>query len=461
MSERRNPALTEGPVMDHILRMVVPMSIAISANFLVALIDAYWLGQLGENELAAVGVAFPITFAVFAVAIGLSSGAIAAVARAVGAGDRDAVRRMTTDAILLGLIVCAMVSVIGVGLSPLLARLMNASGELLDLTVIYLQIWFWGLVFLAGPVIANGIMRALGNIMTPSVLMISTAFINMILDPLLIFGVGPFPRMEMAGAALATVLANACAAVLFALILVFRERLISFAGASWQSIKAHWITVARVGLPAAVSTGINPVALAFVVASLARFGGEGDNAALAAFTAASRVETFAVIPMFALSGVIGPLTGQNQGAGLPHRVRATFRAGVVFCIVWSLVLAVVLALGGRFITDAIIGANQEARAIAAAYLWITPISMWGYGIVMAASAGFNGLSRPRPALVMTVLRSMALIAPAAWIGGALWNGPIGAFIGIAAANVLAGAIVAWWTLSPQLSGVEIGESSPA
>ena len=354
MAGKSGRDLTEGPVWKHLVRMVAPMTVGISASFLVMLIDAYWLGQLGENALAAVGVAFPITFAVFAVAIGLSSGAMAAVARAIGAKDREEVRKITTAATLLAVLSCGVVSVLGAVFSPQLAAMANAQGELLELATVYLRIWFIGLVFLAGPVIANGILRAMGNVVTPSILMISTAFINMVLDPLLIFGVGPFPRMEMAGAAVATVLANVVAAVLFAAIMAFRERLLTWTGLGWSNLKKHWAAIARVGAPAAISTGANPIALFFVVKSLARFGDGENNAALAAFTAASRVETLAVIPLFALSGCIGPLTGQNFGAGRIDRVHAAFRASFLFCIIWSLATAVILAVFGGYLTNAML-----------------------------------------------------------------------------------------------------------
>ena len=95
----------------------------------------------------------------------------------------------------------------------------------------------------------------------------------------------------------------------------------------------------------------------------------------------------------------------------------------------------------------------QARQWAQIYFWISPITLWGYGIAMAASAGFNGLSRPRPALIMTVMRSLVFMAPAAWIGGSMLNGPVGAFWGLAAANVLSGALVAWWTLAPERSQI--------
>lgn len=445
--------LTEGPVFGHIARFVIPMTVGISANFLVALIDAYWLGRLGEQTgstapLAAVGVTFHVIFAIFAVAIGLSAGAVAVVSKAVGADDREAVRQLSTDTLILGVLVAVVVTAVGYLLTPTVFRWMGATGEVLDLAVVYMRVWLLGLVFIVGPVIANAILRALGRAVLPSVLMVSTAFVNMILDPLLIFGIGPFPRLEVAGAALATVGANVVAALAFGVIMVRQEKLLALAGVTWARLKSHWGPIAKIGGMAALSTGVNPIAMAIVSASILQLGDDIGALAMAAFTAAGRVETLAVIPLFALSAAIGPITGQNAAAGLNDRVRRAFTDSFAFSIAWAVGAAAFLAAVGWIATGAIIGGEGEAQAEAWArwYLWLVPATMAGYGVVMAASAGFNGLSRPGPALAFTVFRSLGLIAPAAWLGGVITGGPIGVFVGIAVANVISGVVVAGWTL---------------
>lgn len=448
--------LTEGPIGGHIVRMVWPMTLGISASFTVGIVDAFWLGKLSEAALAAAGIAVTINFTVFAVAIGLSSGTVAALSRVVGQGDRVQLRRITTHALILGVLVCALVSMAGVALTPVLAALLGAKDQVHALAVTYLRISFWGLTLMVGPVIFNGILRSLGNSILPSALMISVSVINLLLDPMLIFGWGPFPRMQMAGAAAATVIANALAMAAFFLVMVRREQLIDFARPRWADITSSWLAIAKVGLPAAFSTGVNPFAMNFVVASLARFDTNGDTSVLAAFTAASRIEVLGVIPLFALSASMAPLTGQNAGAGLHHRVREAFRLGFVFCVGWSVLVALVMALYGGAFSAAIIGDNDQAQALARLYLWITPITLWGYGVVMAASAGFNGLSRPMPALIMTVVRSLVLLAPLVWLGTWLTDAPTGAFVGIAVTNVVGGLAVAYWTLSPRLGRIPGG-----
>lgn len=448
--------LTQGPVLGHLLRFVVPMSIGISASMAVGLIDAFWLGKLGTLPLAAVSFGFPVGFAIFSIAIGLGSGAVAAVSRVVATGDRERIRRLATDALLLGVTVIIAISIIGALSVRVFFGALGAEGELLDLIVVYMRIWFIGLVVMVAPMISASILRALGDAVLPSLIMILAALVNMALDPLLIFGIGPFPRLEVAGAALATVAANLVTFAIAASYVVFREKLIVFTPPPREVLLRHWREVARVGFPAAGSNMVNPVALTLIVAGLARFGPE----AVAGFGVANRVEAFAIIPLFALSAAIGPMTGQNAGAGRFDRVHAAFRTAFMMCVGWALALALLLALANGVIAGAF-SQNEATRAVSRAYLLITPITAWGYGFAMTGAAGFNGLSRPLPGLAMTVARSLGLYMPLAWIGGTLAGAPIGAFFGMAFANIMAGLVIASWVLLRAYPAAPIPAEAPA
>lgn len=442
--------MTQGPVFGHLWRFMAPMSVGISASMATGLIDMFWLGKLGVTAQAAATLGFPIGFAVFSVAIGLSAGAVAAVSPAVARGDEALVRRLATDAILLGVIAVAAVSAIGaVCIGWALAGL-GAEGELLTLSTTYMRIWFFGVIFMAGPTIGGAILRAVGMAVLPSVIMVSTAVVNMILDPLLIFGLGPVPALGVAGAALATVLANTVSFVLVAYLLVVRERLVAVTMSSWEHMRAHWAQVARVGLPAAGSNMINPLALVVVSATFTRLGEE----ALAGFGVSSRIEMFATIPMFALSAAMAPVVGQNLGAGRMDRVRQAFRSSYQFCVAWSAALALVLGLAGGVLAG-LFTDDPATQGVARTSLLILPMTLWGYGAIFVSSAGFNGLSRPLPGLAMTVARSLGLYAPAAWIGGSL-GGVTSAFAAMAAANALAGTVVMWWVLARAYPPATVG-----
>lgn len=441
MSTRKGRDLSQGSVMGHLLRFVAPLSLGIAASMSTGLVDAFWLGQLGVAPLAAVSFCVPVAFAVFSLAIGLGSGAVAAVSRAVGAGDQETLRRIATDALLLGGVVLALAAALGAATIEPLFRAMGAGEELLPLITEYMTIWYAGVVIMVWPMMASAIQRALGDAMLPSLIMIIAAIVNLVLDPLLIFGIGPFPRLEVAGAALATVIANATTFVVAAYWIGARERLVTLARAPLKIVLGHWRQVLRVGGPAALSNMVNPIALALIVGVIARFGHD----AVAGFGAASRVEMFAIIPLFALSAAMAPMTGQNAGRGRPDRVRAAFLEGFKISLGWSVVAAILLAALSapiaRLFTD-----DVAAQAVLRSYLMITPITTWGYGMVIAAAAGFNGLGKPLPAVIMTIGRSFGLLFAGALAGAALFGRAEGAFYGMAAANVAAGVIVGAWIL---------------
>ncbi len=441
---RARRSLTEGSVLGHLFRFIVPMSIGLSAMMATALINAFWLGRLSTDAVAAVTFAFPVMFAVMSVSIGLASGAVAAVSRVAASGDHERVRRLAADAMLLAVVIVIAVSIAGAFLARPMFHALGARDHILDLSTVFMQIWFAGNLFVVIPSLGNAMLRAVGEAVLPSLLMTLAAVANMILDPIFIFGWGPIPRLEVAGAAIATVLANAIAAAAVMWVVIFREKIIAFSLPPMKVLVRHWKEILHVGLPAMGSNMVNPVGLAIVVAGLARFGTD----VVAGYGAAARVESFAILPLFALSAAIGPMTGQNKARGFPERVRESFRASFVICIGWSLALAVLLAALAPLVAPVFLP-DADAQAAMRWYLWIVPISTWGYGIVIAAAAGFNGMSKPIPGLVMTIARSAGLMIGFAWIGGTLW-GPNGAFAGLAAANVISGIVVGLWTLSHAL-----------
>ncbi|KAA5805350.1 MATE family efflux transporter [Alkalicaulis satelles] len=428
--------LTQGPVFRHILRMVLPMSLGIVAMMLVGVVDAYWVGRLGTAQQAAVQFVFPVSMLVMSVAIGLGAGAVSVVARAAGRGDHGRTRRVATDAVTLSFIVVAIVAALGVALIDPLFRALGATEAMMPFVREYMVIWFAGIVFMVGPMVAGNILRALGDAVIPSLIMVAAAVINMILDPILIFGWGPVPRMEVQGAALATLIANLSVFVMAMAIIIWREKLIDFSFPGWSELLWNWREIARIGVPAAGSNTIGPLANTAVFAAAAGFG----EPAVAGLGVGMRVEALAIIPLFALSGSIGPITGQNGGAGLTHRVREAFAKSFLFCLGWGLFVAVVMALLSPLLAPAFLP-GEDGQAMARAYWLIAPFAVAGYGVAMAASAGFNGLGRPLLGVAVNLFRGLALVAPLAWLG-ALWGGATGVIWGLFAANMISGLVIA-------------------
>ena len=449
MAGRAARDMTQGPVFGHILRLLVPMSFGIVSMMLVGIIDSYWVGSLGEAQQAAVQMSFPAMMLVMSVSIGLGAGAVSAVSRAAGQKDSSMIRRLTTDAFTLSLVLVGGVSLLGLLFVEPIFRLIGATDVMLPYVVEYMSVWFAGIFLIVGPMVASNILRAIGNAILPSVMMIASSLVNMVLDPIFIldnvFGIMPGFGWGVTGAALATVAANAVTFVGVMAILIFREKLIDFSWPGWGSVIDHWREIARVGIPAAFSNTFNPLALIVVMGGLgmARFG----EAAVAGIGVGGRLEAFAIAPLFALSASIGAVTGQNGGAGDTARVRAAFSSSFLFCVGWSVFIAVLLWLFAGPMAAAFNPESAEAQRVSALYWMLVPITVGGYGITMAASAGFNGLGRPLLGVMTTSGRALGLMAPLAVIGGFLMDGPLGVIIGVAAANLLSGALAAFLVLT--------------
>lgn len=448
MAGRSAHDMTEGPVFGHILRMIMPMSFGILAMMLVGIIDTYWVGTLGTAQQAAVQMSFPVTMLVMSVSIGLGAGAVSAVSRAAGRKDAASISRISTDAMLLTLILVGIVSLVGVITTRPVFAALGASETMLPHVVSYMTVWFSGIVLVVGPMVAGNILRALGNAIIPSVMMMAAAAINLVLDPIFIlddvFGLFPGLGWGVSGAALATVAANACTFAMVLWYLVVREKLLDFGWEDLGEVWHHWMDVARVGIPACISNIFNPLAMTVAMSGLAmaRFG----DSAVGGLGVAGRIEAFAIVPLFALSASIGAVTGQNGGAERLDRVREAFRTSFLFCIGWGVSVAALLWLLAGPLAATFLP-SQAGQETAMAYWRIVPITIAGYGITIAASAGFNGLGRPAHGMAITAGRALGLMVPLVLAGAWIIDAPVGVIWGVAAANLVSGVIAGLFVLT--------------
>lgn len=448
MAGRSAHDMTQGPVFGHVVRMMMPMSFGILAMMLVGIVDTYWVGTLGTAQQAAVQMSFPVTMLVMSVSIGLGAGAVSAVSRAAGRKDGSSISRISTDAMTLALLLVGGVSLIGMLTVEDIFRALGASDTMLPHVVDYMRVWFGGIVLIVGPMVAGNILRALGNAVIPSVMMMAAAAINLVLDPIFIlddvFGLFPGLGWGVSGAALATVAANACTFLMVLWYLVFREKLLDFKWEDFGEVWHHWSDIARVGIPACISNIFNPVAMTVAMSGLAmaRFG----DAAVGGLGVAGRLEAFAIVPLFALSACIGAVTGQNGGAERTDRVREAFRTSFLFALAWGLGVAAALWIFADVLA-AIFLPSEAGQAAAVTYWRIASLTIAGYGITIAGSAGFNGLGRPSYGMMITAGRALGLMVPFVLLGSFLVNAPVGVIGGIAAANILSGLATALFVMT--------------
>ena len=418
--------------------MMAPMIIGLIVIITNSLVDAYFVSQLGSAPLAAVSYAFPVSFIVGAIAMGLGTGTSSLASRLFGAGNQEKVRQIATHSMLLGLIAGLCVVIFGLLTLEEVFSLLGADEQTMPFVKDYMEIYYWGGIFLVIPMIGNAVLRAGGDAKTPSVLMASTAVINAVLDPILIFGWFGFPALGIKGAALASVLANVVFLIASLSILIFRENLIQFRKNTVAAILHSWNQILHVGLPAIASNLIAPMSTALVTSLISSFG----QSAVAGFGLASRLEAFIIIIFMALGGAIAPFVGQNFGAQKFDRLKQ----GFVFCVAFSFIYA--LFCIGFFIlsVDTLLGfftTDPEVIKTAKIQLLYCP---WGYGflgLAVIANGSFNAVGKPMPAMTISIGRTLLVYVPLAyWLASSM--GIRGVFIAQVLANLLAGIVGFVW-----------------
>jgi len=438
---RRKANLTEGPIGRRLFYLTVPMLMGIFAMVAFNLADTYFVAQLGTTQLAAMSFTFPVVMLVHSLAFGLGTGTVSVLSRAIGRGDYREVRRLTSHSLMLAVLVVVLLVLAGlVTIGPLFTML-GATPEVLPLIRQYMTVWYVGMVFVTVPMVGNNAIRATGDTKIPGFIMMVAAAVNICLDPLLIFGLAGFPRLELVGAALATVIARAMSLALSLSILHFRERMIEFALPSIRNLWDSWKKVLYIGVPAAATNIMVPLSMGVIVRLVARFG----TAAVAAVGAGVRVQAFAMMVTIALGASLIPFIGQNWGAREFDRVQRAQRISNRFSFFWGLLCAAAFLVAavpiGRLFSD-----EPEVVYNIAGYLWIVPVSYGMLGISRLTAASFNAINKPLISATITMTHMFVLYIPLAYVGARLL-GLRGLFAGISLANIVTGAIallvIAW------------------
>jgi putative MATE family efflux protein len=430
--------LTDGPVGRHLLAMALPVLVGIFAMMGQGLIDAYFLGRVGDRALAAYAFSFPILMIVTSVAIGMGAGTSSVVARAIGVHDMRRARRLATDSLLLSFLVTVGFCIVGVLTINPLFLLLGAPPDMIPLIRGFMLILYSGVPFVVVGMVGMASMRATGDTRLPSTLMIMGAVLNVVLDPIFIFGLGPIPAMGLNGAATAALLARGVIFVGALYLMRGRLNMVSFNRPDPVELRKSWRDILHVGIPAAGTNAIVPIATAIITALIASFGPH----AVAGFGVASRIESLVLVMFYALSAVIGPFVGQNFSAGKPERILEALRLCMWFCVVSGLTIAALLAVAAGYLPT-LFSDSDTVVGVAKLFLLVAPLGYAGYGMVMTINASFNGLGKPMPGVVVSLMRTILMYVPLALLGRHFY-GIIGIFAAYAMANVITGFVAYQW-----------------
>jgi putative MATE family efflux protein len=431
------PDLVKDPVGQALFRTTVPTTIGAVAVILYYLANTFFVSMLGTNELAALGFTFPATILITYFGVGLGIGTSALVARALGCHDQADAKRLTFASMGLGLVIGVLLIPFALMSINWLFPLLGAGPERVGLIKEFMHIWYLGMPLQLMQFSGTAVIRASGNAKLHGKLMSISALINAVLDPLLIFGIGPFPAMGIGGAALATVIAWAYTIVVICYTLR-REQYLDFRLPPLGELIGTWKQLLRLSLPASLANMITPISTGVLTAALAAYG----PTAVAAYGVASRIESFIMIVVLGMSMSVPPFISQNYGAGRHERVCEGLRLSLRFVLAWQFALYVVVAITAPWIAM-IFTRDAEVQEIIVTILRILPASYSFQGMVVLSASSFNALHAPRHGLVTSLTRFFVFYVPLALIGNHFY-GITGLFVGAALGNLLAGLVINRW-----------------
>jgi putative MATE family efflux protein len=433
---------TEVPVGRAVVLLAVPMVLEMLMESVFVVADVFFVGRLGPDAVATVGITESWMTVMYALAAGLSIGATATVARRIGEKDGDGAARAAVQSIVLALIAAVGLGSIGAAFGPQLLAIMGASEDVLRTGATFSRVMLGGCGTVLMLFLMNAVFRGAGDAAIAMRVLWFANAINITLGPCLIFGLGPFPEMGVTGAALGTTIGRGCG-VLYQLYHLTRKG---------GRIEIH---ARHVGLDPAVMRRIlrisgtatfqNFVATASwmgLVRILTTFG----SAAVAGNTIGIRIILFALLPSFGVSNAAATLVGQNLGAGKPDRAEeAAWKAGLYNTMCLGTVGAIFLVFAPfltSFFTD-----DPEVARYSVGCLRIVSAGFLFYGYAMVFTAAFNGAGDTRtPTLIHLVCLWMWEI-PLAWLlARPLGFGPIGVFVAVAVAFSTM-AVVSGWLFS--------------
>ena len=404
MSQEYN--LLNQPIPTLLRKIAVPTSIGYFFNTMFNVADTYYGGRVSTEALAALSLSFPVFFLIIAVGAGISTGATALIGHALGAGNREEATHLAGQTISFGLVNGVLVTVAGFSLAPWLFSLLGGKGIVLTLAVSYIHTIFSGSIFFLVNFVLSAILNATGDTKSFRNFLVAGCLLNLILDPLLLYGGFGIPAFGFPGIGWATVLIQGTGN-LYLFSRVKRTGLLDQFG--WSELiprRRAYLELFKQGFPSSLNMMTVGIGIFVITWFVARFGRD----AVAAYGIATRIEQIALLPVMGLNVATLALVAQNNGAGNLERVVETFvkaiKAGVILMSVGTAALLVCARpLLGLFTKDpAVIG-------VGVSYLRIEAFVLIAYVILYTSVSVLQGLKRPKFPLAIGMLRQIILPLP--------------------------------------------------
>ena len=399
--------LTQGSVTKHLLHMSAFMAVSRFVQTLYLLADLFWVGRLGKEAIAAVGVAGNLNMIVLALTQMLGVGTTALIAQAAGRKDQPHAELVFNQSCVMSIWVALALGLVGFLSINGYANALSADAKTAELAKSYLY-WFLPALMLQFPFVSLGsTLRATGIVQAPVIFQVLSVVLNMVLAPFLIFGIGPFPKLGVAGAALATFVAILFGGTLVIWYFEKKFHYLRFRFSEWKAQFKIWAAMLRIGLPAGAEFILLFVYILIVYAIIRNFG----PAAQAGFGVGARVMQALFLPVVALSFAVSPVIGQNFGGRKADRVRHAVKSGIGLAAGLMLVLAMITWLIPHTMIQ-VFSKDPAVVEFGSEYLRIVAFNFVAAGIVFTSSSMFQGLGNTIPPLLSSASRLLMFALPA-------------------------------------------------
>ena len=437
-----NRGLLEGSIVKSLLRIAVPVVFANILQSGYQLTDAFWVGRLGGDAVAAVAVSFPITFLLIAIGAGLAIAGSTLVAQYMGAGDTRMVNHVSAQTLLLVALTSIVLGAVGFVLAPSVLRLMGVAPEVFEGGLQFMRVSFVGLVFIFGFAMIQALLRGVGEVLSPMLIVLGTVILNFLLDPLFIFGWGPLPAAGVAGAAFATLGTQSLAALIGMALLASGKYGIHVHLRDFRPDVAFIKRAFTLGFPASIEQSTRALGMTVMTFLMASFG----TVTVAAFGMGINVLSFVIIPAMGLSMATSTLVGQNIGAGQIARADSIARLSATVAFVSLSVLGAVVFVGATPLMAFFVPTDEAVVTSAATFLRTVAPTFGFVGLQMALTGVFRAAGNMVVAMTLALVSQWVIQFPLAYIlsmhtslgaSGLWWAFPV--------SNVIVGfASLAWF-----------------
>jgi putative MATE family efflux protein len=447
--------MTEGPLLGILLRVALPITLTNLSQSCFELINAFWVGRLGEGAIAAVAASGPLFSVLISLGSGLSTAGAVLIAQNAGAKRHHVLDHVAAQTLLMVAFMATAFAIMGESLASPLLRLIGVEPAIHDLAAQYLHVRYVGMVSMFCFMATQAMLQAVGEVRFAMLIQVSAIAFNALLDPLLIFGLGPLPPLGVAGAALATVIVQTSALVVALRHLLSGRSALHLRLEDFRPDWTHVRRAAALGVPACIEQGIRTFSSLLLMALAASFG----TLALAAYGVGTRLLFLWFSPMIGLSIATAAVVGQNIGAGLEARARAAARLSAWLGFLGLTAVGLVLIPFVPVIMRTLAPGQEAVVAEASRFAWIYLPFLGILAVPQALLGAFRGAGSTTQSMTISIIMQWVFQMPSAWIIAlATPLGVLGVWWSYPIANCAAAILCMLWFRygpwrNPQVGGI--------